>query len=115
MPTMTRESWTDERMDDLAKAVGTGFDRVDRQFEQVHSDIRAIQTTMSTREELKTEVAELRGEMAAGFAMMTERFDRAEERADARFEAVVHTILRIGFGLIGSVVIGIFGLIVTHL
>jgi hypothetical protein len=30
-----RESWTDDRMDDLAQRVDAGFERVDRQFENV--------------------------------------------------------------------------------
>jgi hypothetical protein len=44
---MERAAWTNERLDDLAEAMRSGFDRVDR-------DIRDLRT------ELKAEIAELR-------------------------------------------------------
>jgi hypothetical protein len=44
---MAREKWTDERLDDLADAMRSGFDRLDR-------DLRDV------RVELRSEIAELR-------------------------------------------------------
>jgi tetrahydromethanopterin S-methyltransferase subunit G len=35
MPTMTREAWTDERLDDLNKKVDDGFAAVDKRFDKV--------------------------------------------------------------------------------
>jgi hypothetical protein len=40
MPTM-RESWTDERLDDLNVKVDRGFDRVDARFDRLETDIDA--------------------------------------------------------------------------
>ncbi len=117
MQTMPRETWTDDRMDDLVRRVDVGFDQVDRRFEQVdrrfdqvHADIRALQADvkLATREELKAEVAELRGEMV-------ERFERAEGRADARTDAQLYMTMRIGAGIVGSILFGIFGVIATQL
>lgn len=129
---MTRETWTDERMDDLAKQVETGFDRVDRRFEQVdrqfervHADIKTLQADVTglairqeslvTRQELKAEIRGLRGEMA-------ERFDKLEARADERFDAMAlqfnrleHLLLQGALGLVGGLVVGALGLIVTQL
>jgi len=34
--------WNDGRLDDLSARVDSGFTRMDRQFEQVHEDIRAL-------------------------------------------------------------------------
>ncbi len=71
-----RESWTDERLDDLNQKVGAGFDRID-------ADIRGL------RLETKTEFVALRGEMKAGFDRIDERFERIDERferTDRRFE-----------------------------
>jgi hypothetical protein len=34
--------WTDERLDDFADAIGNRFDRVDREFDRVHQDIREL-------------------------------------------------------------------------
>ena len=47
MGVMAREAWTDERLDDLADVMRSGFERVDR-------DMRDL------RLELKAEIAELR-------------------------------------------------------
>ena len=62
-----RQSWTDERLDDLNQKVGTGFDRVD-------ADIRGL------RVETRTEFTALRGEMKAGFGRIDERLGRFDER-----------------------------------
>jgi flagellar capping protein FliD len=52
MPTM-RESWTDERLDDLNERVSDGFrrvdrrfDRVDRRFDKMDERFDAMQRTM---------------------------------------------------------------------
>jgi hypothetical protein len=51
---MARERWTDDRLDDLVGATRDGFERVDREFDRVHTDIRDL------RLELKGEISELR-------------------------------------------------------
>jgi hypothetical protein len=43
---MEGSRWTDERLDDLAGAIGNRFDRVDREFDRVHQDIRDLRETM---------------------------------------------------------------------
>ena len=35
MQTMTRESWTDERLDEFGKRIDERFDRVDERFDEV--------------------------------------------------------------------------------
>jgi hypothetical protein len=37
MQTMTRDSWTDERLDEFGKRIDERFDRVDERFDQVDS------------------------------------------------------------------------------
>jgi hypothetical protein len=56
---MERAAWTDERLDDLAEAMRSGFDRLDQ-------DIR----------EVCGEIAGLRGEMHAGFDRLNSKMDR---------------------------------------
>jgi len=51
---MERGTWTDERLDDLAEAIRTGFVRVDE-------GIRGL------RSEMRQEFASVRGEFAAEF------------------------------------------------
>lgn len=48
---MERLAWTDERLDDLARRVDAGFDRIDREIRELRS-------------ELRSEVAGLRGTMS---------------------------------------------------
>jgi hypothetical protein len=42
---MARERWTDDRLDDLLQATRLGFERVDREFDRVHTDIRELRQT----------------------------------------------------------------------
>jgi hypothetical protein len=58
MPTMVREAWTDERLDDLK-------DHMDEGFREVKAEIK------STRAELKGEIRELREKMDAKFDRLT--------------------------------------------
>ena len=43
---MERSRWTDERLDDLAASIGNRFDRVDREFDRVHQDLRELRQWM---------------------------------------------------------------------
>lgn len=66
MPTMVRETWTDERLDDLQRRMEKGFSEVKAEIREVKEEIR------STRVELKGEIAELR----AGLEKLGDRIDR---------------------------------------
>jgi chromosome segregation ATPase len=100
MPTMVREAWTDQRLDDLVK-------HMDKEFAKVHADARDLRRDMRQLAgglnsvkgevgELREEVGELRGEMKAGFAAL-------------------NRTLQIAGGLIGAMFIGLMGLIGTQL
>ena len=85
-----RESWTDDRLDDLAKRMDAGFDRVD-------VDLRG-----------------LRGEMKAGFERVDGKFRalRGEVRSEmgqlnARFDACYRVLLMSSVGT----VVALLGLI----
>jgi hypothetical protein len=75
-----RQSWSDDRLDDLNRRVDDGFNRVDRQF------------------------AELRAEMNL-------RFDHSE----ARFDSLQQTMIKIGGGMIGTLILAFGGVIATQL
>jgi hypothetical protein len=59
--TVERETWTDQRLDDLAESIRAGFERVDRNFDRVDQDIRELRQTM-----LRVG-AGMMGTMAVGF------------------------------------------------
>lgn len=48
MQTM-RESWTDERLDDLNARVSEGFQRLDGRIDRVEEEIRELRTEMNAR------------------------------------------------------------------
>jgi hypothetical protein len=51
---MERTVWTNERLDDLAEAMRSGFYRVDQDIRDLRTELR------DTRAELKAEIVELR-------------------------------------------------------
>lgn len=86
-----RESWTDDRLDDLAERMDGGFDRVDR-------DMR-----------------DLRAEMNAGFERVDARIDNRFDALNARFDAMQRTMLQVGGGLAGALLVAAVGLIAAHI
>jgi hypothetical protein len=103
MQTM-RESWADERLDDLNGRVGDGFRQVDARFQRVEGEIRG-----------------LRGEMNDRFDRVDDRFKGIDDRLDRvgdRIDAMQRTMLQGVIGLCGVFVTGFValgGLIVTQL
>jgi hypothetical protein len=82
-----RDTWTDERLDDLARRMDRGFDCVDRDLRDLRTDVGA-------------------------------HFDRVDEKFEAmnvRFDAMQRTMLQIGGGLIGTLVVASVGLVATQL
>jgi hypothetical protein len=86
MQTM-RETWSDERLDDLNGKVDRGFERIDAGLRSLRAETRAEFTAM-------------RGEMKAGF-----------EKVDGRFEAMYRLMLQLGGGVLAALI----GLIATQL
>ena len=86
-----RESWTDERLDDLKE-------HMDGNFRELRADLR------QQREEMK---------LMAQQKEMDARFDAV----DKRFDDVIH-MMQIGFGIIGGIMaamLGLLGWIATQL
>ena len=86
MQTM-RESWTDERLDDLRQEVRDGFLGVDERFDKVDERFEAMQHRSDRQ-----------------FEAMQDRFDR-------KFDALYLLIFRFG----GAAILALVGLIVTQL
>ncbi len=84
-----RDSWTDERMDDLSRHVDKGFERCDAAIERCDAAI-----------------GELRAEMREGFR----RSDAAVSELHLRFDALQRTLFLAAAGVIASLI----GLIATQ-
>ncbi|MGA8218563.1 MAG: hypothetical protein WB771_08360 [Solirubrobacterales bacterium] len=54
---MERAAWTDERLDDLAEAMRSGFSRIDQDIRDLRIEVGSLRT------ELRSEMAELRGDL----------------------------------------------------
>ena len=54
---MKRETWTDERLDDLSRRMDQGFDRVDRDLRDMRSEIRDVRGEFG---HVRSEIADLR-------------------------------------------------------
>jgi hypothetical protein len=89
-----RESWTDERLDDLKESVNDLARRMDAGFA-----------------ESRLEGASIRKEMKEGFQATDARFNSI----DARFDALQRTIIQIGGGMAAAFVAALIGLIATQL
>ena len=88
-----RATWTDERLDDLSRRVDVGFERVDGRFD--HVDRRF--------DHMDTEMRALRTELGARIDVQ-----------GARIDALQRTMLQVGAGVIGSILLGIVTLIATQ-
>lgn len=60
---MERATWTDERLDDLARRMDAGFARVDGDIRDLRREVR--EQGAELRGEIQEQGAELRGEIAA--------------------------------------------------
>jgi hypothetical protein len=93
-----RESWTDERLDDLNGRIGEGFGRIDADLSAQRAESIAL------RREMKEESIALRKEMKAGF-------DALSSEMNARFDAMHQTTIRFA----GIVIAALIGVIATQL
>jgi hypothetical protein len=66
MVVMTREAWTDERLDDLKAEMNAGFARVDVNFARVDTELRELRAAIAAMQR-----AMLHGFIAVFVAMFT--------------------------------------------
>lgn len=79
MAVMVRETWTDERLDDLSRKVDEGFARVDADIRELRVEVGVMRKEnqsefVAVRKEIQTEVGALRAEMNARFDAMNRNF-----------------------------------------
>jgi hypothetical protein len=102
---IVRESWTDERLDDLKESVSDLARRMDSGFAE-------------SRAETRHEAASIRREMKEEFQAVDARFNSVDARFDAMqgsIDALQHTIIQIGGGVAAAFCAALIGLIATQL
>jgi tetrahydromethanopterin S-methyltransferase subunit G len=83
--------------------------RTDRRFDETLAAMKEGFAQAEARS-LGTEV-----EMKAGFARVDERFERMDAKFEGKFERLYQLVIKIGAGLIGTLVAAIVTVILTHL
>jgi len=86
-----REQWTDARLDDFRDETARRFDSLERRMDDRFSILER--------------------HMDDGFTRVDDRFETLE----ARFDALQRVLLQIGGGVIGTLIAGFFGVILTQL
>jgi hypothetical protein len=110
-----RESWTDDRMDDLNGKVDALRLETRTEFKAVRGELK--DEFHAVRTEMKEEFAAVRGEMKAGFDKIDDRFERMEIRGDQRFEAMMDrlcSLQRMMFQFCGGGLVALIGFIATQ-
>lgn len=102
---LMRESWTDDRLDDLNTKVDCGFAETKDEFTMLRAD-------------MKEEFTAVRAEIRADFERVDQRFERLEERLDDRFDGL-HRLMIQFCGLMIAALLGLvvplIGLVATKL
>ncbi len=111
-----RESWTDDRMDDLNGKVDVLRVEMRTEFKAVRGDMK--EEFHAVRTEMKEEFAAVRGEIKVGFDKIDDRFERMEIRNDQRFEAMMdrlYAMQRLMFQFCSGALIALIGFIATQI
>jgi ribosome recycling factor len=103
MAVMTREAWTDERLDDLAKRMDRGFDEVKCEIRDLRSETKS--EFQRERAETKTEISSFRAEMNARFNSVDARFDSLEARLDGLNRSLVIGMASMTASIVGALLV----------
>ncbi len=95
-----RATWTDSRLDDFATNTDRRFEEVDRRFDEVDRRFDQVDQRFNSLEQ----------RMEAGF----ERVDHEFREVRGEIGALKRIIIQIGWGLFGTVAVGMLGLISTQ-
>jgi DNA anti-recombination protein RmuC len=88
---MPRETWTDERLDDLNGKVSDGFARLDADIRELRAELKT--QAESLRKEIKSQGDGLRSEMSALQSEMNSRFEAANRNLIGVAVAIVAAII----------------------
>ena len=90
---MARETWTDERLDDLKDHMDTGFREVKGEIHEVKTELK------TTRSELKAEISSTRTELKEEIAKLDAKFE-------AKFDRLTYTLIAALIGLLATHYLG---------
>jgi len=117
-----RETWTDERLDDLTHRVDEGFNRMDREFQAVRLEMRT--EFAAVRGEMRVESAAIRAEIGLSRSDLTGQVEVTRSDLTGQIEvtrsdlsgqiaALNRTMLQVGAGAIATIFIGFVAVVAT--
>ena len=107
-----RESWTDDRLDDLNGKVDSLRLEMRTEFKAVRSEMK--EEFAAVRGETKEEFATLRGEIREGFNRMDQRFQGIDQRFQSMDQRLLDTY-RMMMGFCVVMAASLLGLIATQI
>ena len=119
-----RQSWSDDRLDDLNHRVDAGFARVDAQFARVDERFAQMEERMDARfarSEARMEIlferldAKIDSKVDTSANELRLQLQGDTHQLNSRFDAMQQTFIRVGGGLIGVLFASGAGLIATQL
>jgi hypothetical protein len=99
-----RAAWTDERLDDLARRVEDGFNRVD-------NDLRSLRRELGAR--IEAQGAHLGARIEAQGAHLGARMEGRSDALGARIDALQRTMLQVGGATIAAVIATLVSVLAT--
>jgi hypothetical protein len=118
-----RQSWTDDRLDDLNGKVDSLRLETRTEFKASRGEMK--EEFAAVRAEMREGFAEIRSEMREGFGRIDQRFDKADERfekfeirSDERFEAMMdrlYSMQRMMIQFCGGGLVALIGFIATQI
>jgi chromosome segregation ATPase len=111
MAVMARETWTDERLDDLKDHMDEGFREVKGEIKLLRSEIGSLRSegngaTRSLRSELKEEIAATRTELKGEIAATRTELKTDIGKLDAKFDRLTFTLIAALIGLLATHYLG---------
>jgi hypothetical protein len=113
---MERSTWTDERLDDLARRMDAGFDRVDKDLREVRAEMRS--QFGSVRAELRSQVGSVRDELGSEVGSVHNEVGFARDEVGTvrgELAALRITMIRVGGAMIAAILTGYIGAIAAIL
>jgi DNA repair exonuclease SbcCD ATPase subunit len=104
MPTMVREAWTDQRLDDLQKHMDEGFREVKAEIRSLRSEVKG--EIESLRSELKGEIQSLRVELRGEIGDLRGEIGELRTSMDAKFDRLTYTLIAALIGLLATHYLG---------
>jgi uncharacterized coiled-coil DUF342 family protein len=103
MTLMARETWTDERLDDLNKKVDDGFARVGDDIRELRGELKTQGKEL--RAEIKAQGEELRGEIKSQGKELRGEMNELRREMNERFDSVNRTLV----GAVAVIIAAIIG------